>query len=161
MSAILTKLRHRRTAMGFGVHSPFAFRFITEVLRPAKRYGYYAYSVAGKDPAMRLLVRLLSEFNPSTVSIHMRRPDRAGAVVRAVCPDAEIVVENADFVISDTEIVRLMPCNALVISRNVKPLIGAVQCRLEYGMTFTDCRRYGVVVAMPHLPRQDFELSLC
>ena len=33
------RLRHSR---GFGVHSPFAYRFVTDVIRPGQ-YGYYAY----------------------------------------------------------------------------------------------------------------------
>ncbi|MCH5224833.1 MAG: hypothetical protein J1D77_02495 [Muribaculaceae bacterium] len=31
-----------RHSKGFGVHSPYAYRFVTEVLRPGN-YGYYAY----------------------------------------------------------------------------------------------------------------------
>ena len=36
--------RHSR---GFGVHSPFAYRFVTDVLRPGQ-YGYYAYHEADR-----------------------------------------------------------------------------------------------------------------
>lgn len=32
-----------RHSKGFGVHSPYAYRFITDVLNPG-RYGYYAYN---------------------------------------------------------------------------------------------------------------------
>ena len=38
-----TPLTRWRTSLGFGVHSPFAFRFIREVLRE-RRCAYYAYT---------------------------------------------------------------------------------------------------------------------
>lgn len=75
-----------RRTRGFGVHSPFAFRFITRVIGQ-RRAAYYAYTLidghcpkarrrgfneifAGMDfsiPVARLLFRLLCEFNPPLV----------------------------------------------------------------------------------------------
>lgn len=37
-----------RHSMGFGVHSPFAYKFVTDVLRPGD-YGYYAYGKIGEQ----------------------------------------------------------------------------------------------------------------
>lgn len=45
-----------RHSKGFGVHSPFAYRFITDVVKPGK-YGYYAY---------HNLDRLLLDYDIST-----------------------------------------------------------------------------------------------
>lgn len=39
---IYLRWRHSR---GYGVHSPFAYRFVTDVLQPGN-YGYYAYHIA-------------------------------------------------------------------------------------------------------------------
>lgn len=36
-----------RHSKGFGVHSPYAYKFVTDVLKPG-RYGYYAYLELGK-----------------------------------------------------------------------------------------------------------------
>ena len=43
-----TPLSRWRTSLGFGVHSPFAFRFIREVLRE-RRCAYYAYTDIAAD----------------------------------------------------------------------------------------------------------------
>lgn len=57
------RLRHKR---GFGVHSPFAFRFITEVLNPPRKYRYYAEDgCASKDG--RFLARLSGFFGSDDV----------------------------------------------------------------------------------------------
>ena len=68
--------RLRRTK-GFGVHSPFAYEFITEVVRPPKGYDYYAYDkiervcrlYSGKREVRyaKLLFRLLCRYNPAEV----------------------------------------------------------------------------------------------
>ncbi len=80
--------RRYRTSRGFGVHSPFAFDFITKVLRDREAY-YYAYpeidSLCGKThrdglinnmifyssdyerQEARMLFRMLCRFNPAQV----------------------------------------------------------------------------------------------
>lgn len=80
--------RRYRTSRGFGVHSPFAFEFITRVLRDREAY-YYAYpeidSLCGKThrdglidnmvfsssdyerQEARMLFRMLCRFNPAQV----------------------------------------------------------------------------------------------
>lgn len=62
-----------RVSHGYGVHSPFAYRFIINVLR--ERLPYYAYSaidaLGGAMPARqaKLLFRLVNHFEPATVSL--------------------------------------------------------------------------------------------
>lgn len=55
-----------RHSKGYGVHSPYAYRFITDVIRPGK-YGYYAFEdLEGEIESRRLykkgcfLIRLLN-----------------------------------------------------------------------------------------------------
>lgn len=68
MSLIPAAIRRQYTARGHGVHSPFAYRFISDVLRECRHgYTYYAYeeiqrhdaTAAGKCLA-RLVLRLVS-----------------------------------------------------------------------------------------------------
>ncbi|MBD5242755.1 MAG: hypothetical protein HDS60_01555 [Barnesiella sp.] len=45
ISRPLSRMRCRR---GFGVHSPFAFRFINDIINEQRRYGYAAYSAINR-----------------------------------------------------------------------------------------------------------------
>ena len=153
-----SRLRHTR---GFGVHSPFAYAFITSVLCPPRRYGYYAYSTVGRNRHMRLLVRLLAYFNPSSVGIYLAaKADMVQAVVQAVCPHAVITRDSPSFIISDHYLPELATANALILGDNMPAVLPRIQSAMAHGMTFSDGRRCAVVAALPHLPRQDFELNI-
>lgn len=68
-----------RHGHGFGVHSPFAYRMVREVLRPSHDTAYYAYDDLARarrhHPAMisaretELLYRILIDLRPATVAI--------------------------------------------------------------------------------------------
>lgn len=86
---------------GFGIHSPFAFRFITCVLRQRGRY--YAYGelrdIAGGKVCFRraaLVFRLVCEFAPETVVVTTDVPDVISEAVRLADSRARIVTCGAD-----------------------------------------------------------------
>lgn len=161
MQAVLKRFRCWRHSRGFGIHSPFAYRFITEVLCLSGGYGYYAYSSAGRDRRMRLLVRLLAYFNPASVLIDLDGgAEKAEALVREVLPHAAVNAGEPDFIISDKDIAGLMPCNALILGREAASVLASARSALGRGMTFFNGRDCAVVAALEHLPRQDFELKL-
>lgn len=70
----LVRFRHRK---GYGVHSPFAFRFITDVIY--ERHPYYAYKELDKvlpfskrfrhRKGLHLLLRLANHLQPSTITL--------------------------------------------------------------------------------------------
>ncbi len=88
LKGLLKLPRRYRTSRGFGVHSPFAFSFITQVIRDHEAY-YYAYpeidSLCAKTKRdaildnmtfscadyerqeARMLFRMLCRFNPSQI----------------------------------------------------------------------------------------------
>ena len=75
-------------SMGFGVHSPFAFRFIRAVLRN-RRNGYYAYpaidaaaATRRERLAARRAYRVAAALNPAEVVVH---PGVNSAVEAALC----------------------------------------------------------------------------
>lgn len=53
-----TALTRYRKSKGFGIHSPFAFRFVLRVLREKSSYYAYADIDAGRDEALRLKKKL-------------------------------------------------------------------------------------------------------
>lgn len=76
-----------RTTYGFGVHSPFAFQFITDVIRLP--YAYYAYEHID-SPFERLAYR---------VAVHLRRGDitrtrDAAAARRSFASGSSVIVSN-------------------------------------------------------------------
>lgn len=52
----LSRHRHRK---GFGVHSPFAYRVVKDIIAPSRKYRYYAEeAIAGYDSPSRQITRL-------------------------------------------------------------------------------------------------------
>ncbi|MDE6668106.1 MAG: hypothetical protein K2K26_00315 [Muribaculaceae bacterium] len=43
MSRFIKRLNRWRHSRGFGVHSPYAYQLVCEIVRPDPRYGYYGY----------------------------------------------------------------------------------------------------------------------
>lgn len=163
MQALLKRFARKRHSLGFGIHSPFAYRFITEVLCPPRCYAYYAYKQTGRDRRMRLLVRLLAFFSPASVRICSESDgDRMRAIVAAVLPHAASDSgADCDFIAADSgDIAALMPRNALIFGPQTPAILAGIQAALPYGMTFSNGHDCAVVAALPHLPRQDFDIHL-
>ena len=80
MQSLLKIYRRWVRGRGFGIHSPFAYRFVTEVLR--QRLPYYGYADISGDPRIRLLFRLVVEFRPEHVSILSAHPTLLRQAVR-------------------------------------------------------------------------------
>lgn len=168
------RLRH---AKGFGIHSPFAFRLITEVLN--EKTPYYCYgavdSWGGPVPAgdLKLLVRLLSRFRPERVALVCAAPERrndyerlvrmADSRVRFVSP------EESDFIIADlrsraeadalAHLLKIRPVTTIVYHDGVLGASWAEALSAQpYGMSFANRRTRSFFAALPHLPRQDFHV---
>lgn len=80
---LLDRLLHWRSNHGYGVHSPFAFSFITTVLRDPG-CAFYAYGRLGKlkfesRTIARLLLRTAATFNPREALIIGEATDSADA----------------------------------------------------------------------------------
>ena len=101
MQTLLSRLRGWRHGRGFGIHSPFAFRFITEVLR--QKLGYYGYADISPDKRMRLLYRLVVFFQPERVMVMSAAPKLPEQVVRRASRRATIVSQRPDFIIIDAD----------------------------------------------------------
>lgn len=163
------RLRHK---YGFGIHSPFAYHFITEVLN--QRHGYYAYAQLHHKHE-RLVFRVALYFRPGRVVL--MAPELASASVSLAMP-AAIIGNQTDTDLCDRD---LAVCDAASADpRAVDTLLTAVKCRnlpaiilnhskinnlqafleqLPHGMTFDNHRDAIIIVPRPTLPRQDFAVA--
>lgn len=184
MRLVLKSLRWQcwRHGRGFGVHSPFAYRFITETLR--ERCPYYAYDrleALGRREGpqwltprlIRLIFRIINRFQPETIAIAgTEGVTVCRAVARAVRRDvafADSVAGAALVVVTDVGPDAIMPsADGITPSVWVFPsldLDGARGCydaltaSLGFGHSFVDRHGRAVVVADPKLPRQHFDVK--
>lgn len=155
---------------GHGVHSPFAYRFITNVLRLKGRY--YASDELDRLPDARwctLLFRLVCEFEPETVEVP---EDSTSAVLRALALAVSRVevkkgvydASGLEPVTGASDAVRMFSKKGAVTAfRDIKSSHARAEWRrklasMTCGMTFTD-GRMAVIVERPDLARQDFEID--
>lgn len=178
ISAPLTLFRCLRHRRGFGIHSPFAYAFVTEVL--AQRLPYYGYADISHDARIRLLFRLIVYFQPEKAAVFSSQPDLLRrAIIRASskthitdantsqCPVAAMNsgLTSADFVVADADdyepetYISLITDGANAIILNAVPdSRRAIASALPHGMIFDNRRGTLVVASLSHLPRQDFDV---
>lgn len=156
-----------RHSHGFGIHSPFAYRFVTEVL--AQPLPYYGYTDISADHRIRLIFRVIAYFSPGHVLILSSQPRLLKMAVHRAYSQA-IITGNAaskpDFVIADamdarTENMKQYAAegtNMIVLnaSRETRPAIAQA---MHQGMIFDNGRGTLVVIPAQGLPRQDFRVK--
>lgn len=72
-------LNRARHSKGFGVHSPFAFSFITETLCPPKGYAYYGEKSLNKR--WRWLMRVIMRLGDNHIATLGNLPPACGEVI--------------------------------------------------------------------------------
>lgn len=129
------RLRHSR---GFGIHSPFAFRLITEVLRPQRSYAYYSEATGEQDRNSRLEARLRAFFEPGTTVL----------VADLGAPGADIPALAA----------RISRGDVVLLLLNHRGRLGTLLKLMPHGMSFVNRGSRAVLAVCPHLRRQDFNV---
>lgn len=162
--------RHGR---GFGVHSPFAYDFITRTLR--EKLPYYAYerieaSCAKIDGTtlsarrIKQIFRILVRFNPKYVMIYGKGNAIAERIaIKAVSPAIAIGADHdrADVVLVNDD-ASLPPKTKCVYIFPDTRLGGQSACeamwdQVRHGMRFDNAHGMTVIVTSPAFPRQRFE----
>lgn len=164
ISAPLTLFRCLRHRRGFGIHSPFAFSFVTEVL--TQRLPYYGYADISHDARIRLLFRLIVYFQPEKAAIFSSQPDLLRrAIIRASSKTSITNDTNTNFVVADADdyepeaYVGLITDGANAIILNAVPETRrSIAEALPHGMIFDNRRGTLVIASLKHLPRQDFDV---
>lgn len=158
---------------GFGVHSPFAFRFICMVIGE-RRCAYYAYGRVAewarrsglREGDLKLLFRLVCEFRPATYAVAGRGCEAAAEVIRLASHRSvriddpqmsDFVWISGDETYSEQELDSLLKREQVVVSLyRCASLIKHLECNCP-GMFFHSSDK-GIVVVRPHLPQQRYSI---
>lgn len=137
--------RRRLTSYGFGVHSPFAYKFIKCVLR--EKWPYYCFDNEVRSRAERCLFRVAHYFQPHTVALLGPDTARARELILMACPRAEIVEADADFTYT---------CGP--VPTDFKALYSTMPVSVTDAMTFSNGHTL-IAVRRHGLPAQAFVLN--
>lgn len=147
--------RHSR---GYGIHSPFAYRMVREVLCPPRGYAYYAESQL-RHAELRLLFRILVALRPATVAVFAGAQQAAlEHLVSLALPSAVIHDGAADMlIVHGLAEVPSGAADARVIYLNDSrhPLLRT--CTLPHGHIYRNPMR-ALIVRRQGLPAQTFDI---
>lgn len=153
----LTRWRHSR---GFGVHSPFAYRIITDAIRLKDEYAYYGYSEicrvcrksrnlkAEKDA--RLLLRLSAILGIHSTFISKKAPEPFHAALKGaysgmrICHNANLM-KDCDLVAADANGGVTLKSLTEFISTPVKTLM-IRNCPPDWRTTLFDAMQEGLML---------------
>ncbi len=156
-----------RHGKGYGIHSPFAYRFITEVLRLPKLYGYYSYLYIPEGD-LRTLFRVAVRLGAQRVAFIGcdKNPLIRKTLFLANPRAAQVDLCEADFIIFDAKrnpklaAGDIPPTANLVIFNYKKWKARKIYLQtLPNGMVFRNSGSLAIAATLPHLPRQDFDVK--
>lgn len=162
----LSRYRHTK---GFGVHSPFAFRFITETLCNRKE-AYYLYPALeynghGDDRILKLILRVLCALKPKSVGLLPNAQPRVRDIIKEVNKDIVLNMKDPDmFIISPAYkndsrhlIMECLDRGGSVLWCEISQETIDIIRAMKHGMTFSNGHTL-IAVGRRDLPRQHFSL---
>lgn len=146
-----------RRSKGFGVHSPFAYRFITDVWR--QPLPYYAYELIA-DKRHRAVYRIVSTLQAE--SYFVAGSENLARAVALALPGAKSTdAASARLIVAEGEAanhIELRPqAHAIIVGNSTCAAWKTLKDSMNYGMTFEN-GTLAVAAAFKHLPRQHFDL---
>lgn len=168
---IMTWPKRRWRAKGFGIHSPFAFSFVTGVLAKKGADGNEEAlrAISGNGfRQMALLYRCIRHFKPTRIAFYPADDETLEKVIRLACEKAVIATDDNDGIpdmtvvgTSEGSILRDNGSAVYFVSRIDKEPYRAFWRHLNTsctrGMDFTDGHT-GIICRLSHLPRQSFKI---
>ena len=161
MTPLARAVRRWWRSRGHGVHSPFAYRFITTVLRQRGAAAYYAWPRVEAMPSPewhKLLFRLVCEFAPSRVDA-LRLTDTEREAIVLADSRVEVCADTPDIPFAGIRLTA--PGVEVLVERNITghdSRWAALLASMTSGMTFT-AGLVGIAVIRHDLPRQDYEVN--
>lgn len=174
---LASRYKRWRHGRGFGVHSPFAYDFITRTLR--ERLPYYAYhyldvlaaeqSLTGAElKRLRLIFRIAVRVNPNSAAVigGGRRGALQKLTLRYVRRDVNLVapVGSAVLVIVNEELASLpdVPVRSVWIFPDTlqggQSTCEALWQSCSHALRFDNSRGFTIIVVSPKFPRQRFDV---
>lgn len=177
--------RHTR---GYGVHSPFAYRLVTHVVRPAKHYGYYAeerlkrgatYNPAYPREVRRetrealLLMRLAVELGIRSAYVDPGCPSNFIEALKAACSTVYInpAIDNltqTDIICSEGTSPSLQIMSSLIKSGKIKAIFmrnasdndaETLYGNMDEGLMFRGKRTH-IIIPRPGMQKLSYTLRL-
>lgn len=161
MTPLARAVRRWWRSRGHGVHSPFAYRFITTVLRQRGAAAYYAWPRVEAMPSPewhKPLFRLVCEFAPSRVDA-LRLADTEREAIALADSRVEVCADTPGIPFAGIRLTA--PGVEVLVERNITghdSRWAALLASMTSGMTFTD-GLVGIAVIRHDLPRQDYEVN--
>lgn len=151
-----------RHGHGFGVHSPFAYRMVREVLRPPHGYAFYAEKGI-MHPELRLIYRILVDRRPSTVMIAAgSQKGLLSKLVETALPSVTLIDGGTPDMLIVHGMADVSPeaVNAAVIYLNDSghPLLAKASASLVRGHIYRNPGRT-LIIRDNRLPAQIFEIK--
>lgn len=162
-------VERRWRSRGHGVHSPFAYRFITSTLH--NPCAYYAYGdIADEAPTRRdavtaeRLFRIILSFRPRAVARYGATTPCVEEAVAAATAGYRVASETGFSIVTSATALDTGNIADVVVFLNMRDeamqrLFSTLESGMEYGMTFVG-RDMAVAVILPTLPRQRFNVNI-
>lgn len=158
----LASYRRWRHSRGFGVHSPWAYGVVSEVLRSNDRYGYYAWDSIDRtfgqhSRLARKVYALIVHLQPSTVTVAGDPLWHALAVTACDAPGANgpmlLVADPAAYRSDDGFETIVLTCLDTPAGRELWNKLCAAG-----GLAIDTHRHLGILGRRPDLPGQVIDL---
>ena len=149
LKSLLKACARKRHSRGFGIHSPYAFQFVNDVIRP-KDYGYYAYDLIDDNASLKgneareakWFVRLFVFLNTHRVLITGSYPEAATIAAKSLGKKFVILKPGKpkEFKTGDILIISSQDCNSELIDKAEKTLTPILALHAGPRLNETLCR---------------------
>lgn len=164
---IMLPLLRKWRSHGHGIHSPFAFAFVTTVLRqPCAYYAYSAIDSLALDNSdrsiARRLFRIIISLRPAAIEVSGEFSPACQKAIDLAKGSFTTHASATMYVSKAPHPISLLPDQSAIVTGSGKALTATADtifAPLTRGMLFSG-RKMAVVVALARLPKQKFTVDI-